>query len=124
MFLKLFRSQYIFQIIIFLLISLFLWTDAFIFAKPMAPASTTAPLYQLLYNELSGFKLFSVFLAFLFLIYESLYVNKILSDNKLIPRNTFLPAFTCSVISGDLSSSFPTVSIVRKTRMAKQKNYP
>ena len=93
MFLKLFRTQYIFQIIIVLLIALVLWFEALIKPLPMPAGNPIIPMYNLIFFLLGNINTLSVIIAFLFVIYEALYVNKILSDNKLIPRNTFLPAF-------------------------------
>ncbi len=75
------------------MISIIVWLDGFITPVEMIVPNNTSPLYEIIYKLLSPFPFWSSILAFFIMLIESLLITNLLSEQKLIPRNTFLTAF-------------------------------
>ncbi len=104
MFLKLFRTRYIIQIVIFLFISIVLWIDGFLSVNEMPASEYVTPFYSIVYFCLHSLKYAYVVIAFVMVVLEAFLINKILSSHDITAHNTYLPAFVFVLLS-----SFATV---------------
>ncbi len=92
MLIRLFRSDVSYQILIILLISCLLWIPAFLHPNPPVASGSGILVYQWIYQHLVNFPRLSVFLAFILLITEAVFLNLLLSTHDLMPRNSALAA--------------------------------
>lgn len=99
MFLKLFQTRYIIQIVIFLIISIILWIDGFLSVNEMPAIEYVTPLYSVVYFCLHNLKYAYVVIAFVIVVLEAILLNKILSGHNITAHNTFLPAFVFVLVN-------------------------
>lgn len=93
MFLPLFRSHANLQLIFFLLLSLLLWADGFIFPVTPKIGSDETFVFTTVHRLLSFSPFVSVILAFLLILAEALLLNDLLANSGITLRNNYLPAF-------------------------------
>ena len=92
MFTKIFKSDYIFQFIFFIIISIIIWIKPFMSADVIY-SPMNAPLYDIVKWFLDDNPLFKIILSFLLLIGQSILLKVLLSSNDLSPKNSILPSF-------------------------------
>ncbi|MEI6696108.1 MAG: DUF6427 family protein [Bacteroidota bacterium] len=97
MFTRIFKSDYIFQFIFFIVTALIIWIKAFISAD-ISYAPLNAPLYDIIKWMLGNHLYLKISLSFALLILQALIFKRILSSNDLSPKNTLLPAFLYVVL--------------------------
>jgi hypothetical protein len=69
----------------------------------MSAAVEASPLYNLLYRNLGSFSILCSLVAVVLVFFEALLVNYMLSENDLIPRNSYIAAFMFILVSGYFS---------------------
>jgi hypothetical protein len=97
---KLFNSNSIFSFFILIIITFVLWAKVFMNDVPMSAPVQASPLYNALFRNLGEFSIVCSFIAIAFLFFEALLANYMLSENDLIPRNSYIAAFIYVIISG------------------------
>lgn len=88
MFLKLFRANYSFQMILLLILGILLWLPAFIHPLPIPPPLSPVPIYDWLIGPLRAHLLLATILGFSMLLGEAVILSYILTAHDLAPRNT------------------------------------
>ncbi|MBP6977771.1 MAG: hypothetical protein PHD61_05365 [Bacteroidales bacterium] len=87
-----YRKQFNSQLIVFVLASILLWVDAFLFPMEALHLSFQTPLYSGLVILLEKVPAhLHVILAFLILVAEAILLNSSMVNHKIIARNTLLP---------------------------------
>jgi hypothetical protein len=113
MFIKLFKSNNPFLLVILLIFSGLLWLDSFI--NPIAViynTQFTTPFYNSILNLLYNYNLLSTIIAFALVFVQAVMINNIVTNNKLIAKNTYLPAlFYILLMSSPHSLSLSPVLI-------------
>jgi hypothetical protein len=101
MLIKFFRSSYLIQYFILILITAAIWIPGFI-ANPGLPveSSLITPLYNLAHYLLNFFEAASPALALAIILLSALTLNNILIYHELTPKNNLLPAFLFIVFMG------------------------
>lgn len=94
MFLKKLRHNYGLQIMVFSVLSVLLWLKALIMPPIVENADLTAPLSILTNDLLSGLPHITALIAFALMLFEGVYLNRILQRHKLIPNSSFIGAFS------------------------------
>jgi hypothetical protein len=99
MIVRLYKSGFGFQLVIFTLAVVMLWLDAFIKPQPPLIFEYQTPLYQIIQVFFSHLPpIVNVITALLLLLVQAYILNAALSVNKIIPVNTFLPVLLYSVL--------------------------
>lgn len=97
MFTRIFKSDYIFQFIFFIITALIIWGKAF-FSVDYTYAPLNAPLYEIIHWMLADKFILKIILSFGLLIFQALVLKHTLSSNDLSPKNSLLPAFLYVVL--------------------------
>jgi len=94
MLIKIFRSSYFLQYILFVVLAVLLWLGGFI--TPVFDTAETneylAPAYSLLIQFVISYSLISIIIAFVLVFTGALIFNFTLIKNELAPKNTLIPA--------------------------------
>lgn len=90
---RFFRSSFLIQYIVIIFTGLLLWIPALMHPLPATPSQGFSPLYELLYEWIRAFPLFSTILAFTLLILQAFYFNAVLAFNLMIGRVSTAAAF-------------------------------
>jgi len=77
-----------------------LWAKTFLNVIPMSAPVPSSPLYHILFKYLNDFSVICAFITIGLLILEALLINSVLSENDLIPRNSYIAAFVFVIVSG------------------------
>ena len=93
MLIKFFKSSYLSQYILLIIIGIVIWIKAFITPHEIPESGIVMPFYNLIFYCFNNIKWLAVLIAFLLLYLESLILNKILTDNNIVPKTTLVPAF-------------------------------
>ncbi len=93
MLIKFFRSSYLIQYIILFLIALTLGGSSLIYPVDVMPSRDIYPFYSIIYFWLGDFKILFSVMGFIFLFFETLMINNIITENKIVPKNSLLPGF-------------------------------
>ncbi len=112
MFIKLFKSGYSLQLIILFVILLLLWIEDFINPVHAAHEFSPAPFYNYFYYFQKNLPILQVLIAFILVIAQAFLLNKILIENAIIRKNSFLPAFVYIIImsqSKELHTIYPAL---------------
>ncbi|MEI6576855.1 MAG: hypothetical protein WCO63_11830 [Bacteroidota bacterium] len=99
MFLRLFRTQYSFQLILLLIMGILLWLPAFLHPLPIPTALTPIPIFEKLVAPLRAHLLAATLIAFFMLLSESLVLSLILSANDLAPKSSGMAAIIFFLLS-------------------------
>jgi hypothetical protein len=111
MFTKIFKSDYIFQLIFLIIVSIIIWIKPF-FAVDVSYTPLNAPLYDLFKNLFNDAHFFKIILSFVLLLLQSLIFKKTLTSNDLTPKNSLLSAFLYILMMssfGDFQSMQPLI---------------
>ncbi len=93
MFIKLFKSNNPFLLIILLIFSGLLWLDSFINPIDVVyNTQFTTSFYNSILNLLYNYNLLSTIIAFSLVFVQAIMINNIVTNNKLMAKNTYLPA--------------------------------
>jgi len=98
----LFKSNYNFLIAVLFVIGLLLWTETFLNPIQIKFDSSVTPFYTVLINWFSN-RVVQVLFAFVLVLFQSVFLNNIVSGNSIIQQKTFLPGLIYLL----LMSSFP-----------------
>ena len=90
---KLFSSNSIGSLAILIILAIILWAKVFVNVIPMHDAFIASPLYNFVFRYIGDTRIICGFIAIALIIFEALLINNILSDNELIPHNSYLAAF-------------------------------
>ncbi|OQX78841.1 MAG: hypothetical protein B6D61_04640 [Bacteroidetes bacterium 4484_249] len=94
MLIKIFRSSYFLQYILFVVLSGILWLSGFI--TPIFDTTETntflAPAYSILFQFVISHSLISTTIAFILVLSGALFFNFTLTKNDIAPKNTLIPA--------------------------------
>ena len=94
MLIKIFRSSYFLQYILFVVLSGILWLSGFI--TPIFDTTETntflAPAYSILFQFVISHSLISTTIAFILILSGALFFNFTLTKNDIAPKNTLIPA--------------------------------
>lgn len=105
MFIRIFKRNYHLQLILMVFFPLLIWVPALINPPQMITTNYDMPIYQILYNYLSEYRLISSLIALLLIYFQSIVLNSIFSSNQLSSKTSYLPAFIYLLImSSDYSS--------------------
>jgi hypothetical protein len=96
---KLFNSNSIGSLTILIVLALLLWSKTFINIASLYEVIPVSPLYKIVYYSLHEFKIISAFIAMALIIFEALFINHVLAENDLIPRNSYIAAYIFIIIS-------------------------
>lgn len=88
---KAFRHNTILQLITILLVTVILWLRAFVSPVDMQPAHYFSPIYTLLHSLLIQLPRLASGIAILLIIFEGIWLNIILFNNKLSKVNWLMP---------------------------------
>ncbi len=92
MFTKIFKSDYIFQFIFLMIISIIIWIKPFLSAD-LSYSPLNAPLFDVIQWFFSDNPTLKIIISFLLILMQALILKSILSSNDLMPKNSLLPAF-------------------------------
>ena len=98
----LFKSNYNFLIAVLFAIGILLWIGAFVNPIQIKYVNEITPFYIILINWVSN-RFVQVLIAFLLVLFQSVFLNTMVSNNSIIQQKTFLPALIYLL----LMSSFP-----------------
>ncbi len=100
MLINLFKSSYLLQYILLVLLALLIWSGSFIhpFFYEYHGNAFLTPAYNLIMGLFGENKLASVLMAFVLVLSGAFLFNLILSMHDLIPRNTLVPALVYIVL--------------------------
>jgi hypothetical protein len=99
MLITLFRTGYLVQYLLFIIIAVALWVPAFMEPVPMPePQGFTQPLYMLVYGWLSDVPVAVTSVAFVLVLTEAILLNIILVFHDIVARYSMLPAITFIVL--------------------------
>jgi hypothetical protein len=101
MLIKFFRSSFLIQYFVLILVAVAIWIPGFI-ANPGLPVEPglITPLYNIWHYLLSFFGFASPAIAFAIVIISAMTINNILVFHELTPKNNLLPAFIFIVLMG------------------------
>jgi len=102
---RIFKYHTNFQLAFLFLSALALWLPAFFKAYPMPGPFHLSFGYNFLFWHLGNSPMISTLIAFVLLVGESVLLNEILAEYKIIPKNSYLTAFFYIL----LMSSTPTL---------------
>jgi hypothetical protein len=109
MFIRFFRSSFIFQYVALLIIAMVLWLPAFINPVPETETgSPVTPLYNYILPIISSIPWLKTTLALILLYASAIILNNIFIYHDIIPKNSLLPAFLLILF---MSSSVNTLTI-------------
>lgn len=109
MLIKQFKTNQPFLYGLLLILAIIFWVDSFIYHDQVViVADQMAPLFVPFYELLAGYKFWSVFLSFIFMLVQAFMLNSVLTDKNLVDRNSFLPALVFITL---MSSDFKLVGI-------------
>ncbi len=97
---KLFNSNSISSLVILILTVLIFWAIAFTSAVPMANPIPVSPLYNIVFRYIGDLSVVCAFITLGLLILEALLINYVLSENDLIPRNSYIAAYIFILVTG------------------------
>lgn len=89
--LKAFRHNTLLQLLVILLITVILWMKAFVVPVEMRPIHYFSPIYTLLQSFLIHLPRLASAIALLLILVEGIWLNIILSNNKLTKINWLMP---------------------------------
>jgi hypothetical protein len=89
---KLFKQNGILQMIVIAIVSVVLWGRSFLAPQAMMPCNSFAPLYTILYEWLQPLPLVATIIAYVLVVLEGVYLNMVLTRNKMVPFNSLMPA--------------------------------
>lgn len=98
MFIKLFKSGYSLQLIVLFVVAILLWVPSFIHPLSASHELSPAPFYNYVYYFLRKLPFLQIIIAFLLIILEAFLLNKILINNGVIRKNTFMTAFVYIIL--------------------------
>ncbi len=90
---NIFKKNYTLQILLIAIVPLAFWLQAFVNPPDVISNKFDMPIYRLLFDWAKDFKLLSSIIAFILVILQGLLINQLFTENHLIQKNTFLPAF-------------------------------
>jgi len=96
---KIIYSNSIFSLVILILMIIVLWAKVFTNTDSMMPSIPSSPLYHFVYKLLNNHIIICSFISIALITLEALLVNYTLSENDLIPLNSYVAAFLFVVIS-------------------------
>jgi hypothetical protein len=114
MILRFFRSSFPSQYITIGIIAILLWSQAFIAPPLMPPPDGPVPLYGVVYSLLHGFPHIACFLGFILTISSAFLLNRLLTINEVVIKNSSLSALLFIV----LMSYFPFLLTLHQVSIA------
>jgi hypothetical protein len=99
MFLRLFRTEFSFQLILLLVMGLLLWLPAFLNPLPLPMRSSPVPVYDWMIDPLRSHLLLATILAFILLLSESVILALVLSAFDLAPKSSGMSAIIFFLLS-------------------------
>ncbi|MCX6230050.1 MAG: hypothetical protein NTZ33_00775 [Bacteroidetes bacterium] len=103
MFTRIFKSDYLFQLIFFLIISVLIWIRAFN-AVEVNYSPVNAPLFDIFQYMLKGMPYVKILISFILLIFQALILKNLLSSHDLMPKNSLLPSLVYVLLMSSFSS--------------------
>ena len=92
MLIKVFRSDFSFQILIIALLAVLLWLNGFLHPIPMPSSDAIMPFYDLIKNVLGNISWLITSIGLILVLAEAVLLNLILTNHDMAPRNSALPA--------------------------------
>ncbi len=108
MLIRYFRSSFVSQYVLIVLLAIAMWLPAFMRPQPAVTPDGMNPLYAVLYPLFGFSALISVVLAFLLMLFTAFLLNSILSQYQLIGRVSSMATFVFVV----LMSLFPAQTML------------
>ena len=96
---KLIYSNSIFSLVILILMIIVLWAKVFTNTVSMMPSVPASPLYHFVYKYLTDLNIICSIISIALITLEALLINYMLSENDMIPRNSYVAAFLFIVVS-------------------------
>jgi hypothetical protein len=90
---KIFSTNTVFTIAIFIVMTLVLWLKVFTNEAAIAAPMLVSPLYHMLFKLLGNLNIISGLIAIALLFYQALLINYVLVENDLVPRKSYMAAF-------------------------------
>ena len=87
-------------VIIIILVIIITWSRAFTNSAPMLQVVTASPLYDVLFICIGSYPILCKILSLLLITIEAFLINHLLTENELIPRNSYIAAFLFIIFSG------------------------
>ena len=97
---KIFNSNSIGSLVILIMLAIVLWAKGFVNIAPMDGPFVASPLYNFVFRQIGDLKVICAFISILLLVFEALLINYILTENDLIPHNSYMTAFIFIIITG------------------------
>lgn len=98
MLISLFRSSYSSKILIFSIVGILLWLDAFIGPPAMPAPPELSPLYAILHNWIGDIKWLPTILAFILLFIQAITFNYAVTERGMLSKTTFMIALVYLVL--------------------------
>jgi hypothetical protein len=92
MLIKVFRSDFSFQILIIVALATLLWLNGYIHPIPMPSSDAIIPFYDMLKEVLGSIPWLVTTLGLILVLAEAVLLNLILTSHDMAPRNSALPA--------------------------------
>ena len=109
MFIRAFKTNYIYLPILMIVVTFLLWLNGFLFYSEISiPTENQAPLYSFIAPFLERYKFINVLLAFVLLILQAFMLNNVITLKNFIDRYSYMPGFLYAVL---MSSSFEMLSL-------------
>ncbi len=93
MFIRFYKSSYLPQYFLLIIIEFIFWLPSFINPPAMPEATTTTPIYQIFVNLFSGIPLLATLAGFIFLFFQGVLLNETITKFRIIPKNQLMAAF-------------------------------
>ncbi len=100
MLINFFKSSYLMQYILLVLLAMIIWSGSFIHPAvyDYQESAFLTPGYSMVVHLVGGNKLATIFLAFILVLSGAFLFNTIMTIHNLIPRNTLVPALVYIVL--------------------------
>ncbi len=99
MFIKYFKSSYLPQYIALAVITMLIWGYELVYPQVFMGNNYLEPAYNLSVILFTDNKWVLAFAGILILYIQAIFLNKVLVDNDIVPKNSLIPAFVFLVIS-------------------------
>ncbi len=115
MFTGIFKSNYTFLIGVLFILALLLWLNAFINPLQICSAGVFAPFYSIIVTWFQN-KFLNIFMAFLLVFSQVIFLNTIISNYSLLPQRNYIPALIYLLLMS-FSPSFYSINPVMITNL-------
>jgi hypothetical protein len=108
MILKIFKSQSPFVFFLLILFALLLWGDVFFFNESnFFIANNDNVLFRLCFNWLEKYKFISLFLSFILIVIQAVWLNSMVINTDITAKGTFIPGLIYVIL---MCSNYATLS--------------